>query len=57
MAYNSDQNRPIQLFLSSVAVRMAKCVYIKMNGKVTRPATVGNVAISFKLYVNQGIYI
>ena len=47
MAYNSDQNRRIQPFLSFVAVRMANCVKIKMNGKVTRlrPLTVGNLAI------------
>ena len=56
MAYNSDQNRRIQPFLSFVAVRMANCVKIKMNGKVTRLRSlkVGNLAIIiFKLDVKK----
>ena len=60
MAYNSDQNRRIQPFLSFVAVRMANCVKIKMNGKMTRirSLTVGNLPIIiFKLDVNQGILL
>ena len=59
MAYNSDQNRRIQPVLSFVAVRMANCVTIKMNGKVTRlrSLTVGNLAIIFKLDVKQRICI
>ena len=58
MAYNLDQNCRIQPFLSFVAVRIANCIKIKMNGKVTRvkSLTVGNLAIIiFKLDVNQGI--
>ena len=59
MAYNSDKNRHIQPVLSSVAVRMADCVKIKINGEVTRlrSLTVGNLATIFKLDVNQGICI
>ena len=58
---NPDQNRGIQLWKSSVAVKMVICVKIKMNGKVRRlrslTLTVGNLSMIFTLGVNQGIYI
>ena len=44
-----------------VAVKMANCVKIKMNEKVMRlkssTLTVGNLAMIFKLDMDQGIYI
>ena len=62
-ARNSNQNRFICSFepCGSVAVKMANCVKIKMNEKVMRlrssTLTVGNLAMIFKLDINQGIYI
>ena len=62
-AQNSNQNRFICSFepCSSVAVKMANCVKIKMNENVMRlrssTLTVGNLAMIFKLGINQGIYI